>query len=325
MVNKKNLLMVLRLIVSLGLLGGLVWIMRKDLGSIWPIIKNSNKIFLIAALFINIPLTILMGLRLRLLFEGQKVPISIKDAVYLTLIGFFFNNFLPTAIGGDIAKAYYASKRTNNKIASYAAVLSDRLFGFIATMLIAAVGLIFIGKALNNNSLLYAMSFVFFISVAIIFFLFKSKAGNQTFTGTGLVIKIKEKIYKLYSAINMYRDNPPFLLKIVLLSIFMQSCAIITIYLLVLSIGGSMSFLKMMLVIPIIWSVSMLPSINGLGVREGAFVYFLKGDIGPEKAFTISLLWLGVIIAYSVTGGILHLLYPVKVKIGDPMESENDR
>ena len=227
--------MVLRLIVSLGLLGGLVWIMRKDMGSIRSIIKNSNKIFLAAALLINIPLTMLMGFRLRLLFGGQKVSISMKDAVYLTLIGFFFNNFLPTAIGGDIAKAYYASKRTNNKIASYAAVLSDRLFGFIATMLIAAVGLIFIGKTLNNNSLLYAISFVFFASVSVIFFLFKNKAGNQTFTGTGPINKIKEKVYKLYSAINMYRDNPSFLLRIVLLSVFMQSCAIMTLSLIHIS------------------------------------------------------------------------------------------
>lgn len=70
---------------------------------------------------------------------------------------------------------------------------------------------------------------------------------------------------------------------------------------------------RLLLIIPIIWTVSMLPSLNGLGVREGAFVYFLKGYIGTEKAFAISLLWLGLIIFYSIVGGIYQLLYPSRM------------
>ena len=58
----------------------------------------------------------------------------------------------------------------------------------------------------------------------------------------------------------------------------------------------------------------MLPSLNGLGVREGAFVYFLKGDIGAGVAFAVSMLWLGVIILYSLIGGIMYLVHPVKIE-----------
>ncbi|MBU4149103.1 MAG: flippase-like domain-containing protein [Candidatus Omnitrophica bacterium] len=314
MVNKKTLLMCLRFIVSFGLLATLLWIMRKDIGNIGSILKNCNKAFLIIALVINIAPTILMGLRLKLLLKGQKIFMGMKDAVYLTFIGFFFNNFLPTAIGGDIAKAYYASKKTNNKLGSYAAVLSDRLFGFIATMFIAVIGLVFIGRTLNNNALFYSILIIFIASSAITFFLFNRKAGDQTFSGTGVINKIKGKIYQLYSAINLYRNHKLLMTRIVLLSILMQGCAIVSIYFFVLSIGGSIPLLKLFLIIPLVWAVSMVPSINGLGVREGAFVYFLKGDMGTERAFAISLLWLGVIILYSIAGGILHLVYPVKVK-----------
>lgn len=314
MVNKKTLLMCLRFIVSFGLLATLLWIMRKDIGNIGGILKNCNKAFLIIALVINIAPTILMGLRLKLLLKGQKIFMGMKDAVYLTFIGFFFNNFLPTAIGGDIAKAYYASKKTNNKLGSYAAVLSDRLFGFIATMFIAVIGLVFIGRTLNNNALFYSILIIFIASSAITFFLFNRKAGDQTFSGTGVINKIKGKIYQLYSAINLYRNHKLLMTRIVLLSILMQGCAIVSIYFFVLSIGGSIPLLKLFLIIPLVWAVSMVPSINGLGVREGAFVYFLKGDMGTERAFAISLLWLGVIILYSIAGGILHLVYPVKVK-----------
>ncbi len=75
-----------------------------------------------------------------------------------------------------------------------------------------------------------------------------------------------------------------------------------------------MPLLKLFLLIPLVWVISMLPSLNGLGVREGAFVYFLKPDIDADRAFAISLLWLGIILVYSLVGGVLHMIYPVKVK-----------
>tara|TARA_Y100000031_G_C8135215_1_gene344895 strand:- start:398 stop:586 length:189 start_codon:yes stop_codon:yes gene_type:complete len=59
----------------------------------------------------------------------------------------------------------------------------------------------------------------------------------------------------------------------------------------------------------------MLPSLNGLGVREGAFVYFLKGDIGKDMGFSVSLLWLGMVLFYGIIGGVLHMIFPVKVGI----------
>ncbi|MBU1887663.1 MAG: flippase-like domain-containing protein [Candidatus Omnitrophica bacterium] len=314
MVDKKTISICLRFIVSFGLLATLLWIMRKDIESISSILKNCNKAFLIIALVINIAPTILMGLRLKLLLKGQKISMGMKDVMYLTFIGFFFNNFLPTAIGGDIAKAYYTSKKTNNKLGSYAAVLSDRLFGLIATTFIAVIGMVFIGRTLNNNALFYGILIVFIASIAIIFFLFNIKAEDQAFSGTGIMNKIKNKIYQLYSAINLYRNHKLLMTRIALLSILIQCCAIVTIYFFVLSIGGSIPLLKLFLIIPMVWAVSMAPSINGLGVREGAFMYFLKGDIGTERAFAISLLWLGVIILYSIAGGILHLMYPVNTR-----------
>ena len=67
------------------------------------------------------------------------------------------------------------------------------------------------------------------------------------------------------------------------------------------------NILNFFLVVPIAAFASMLPSINGLGVREGAFVYFLRGIITPEKAFAISLLWLFQLFIVSFIGGFIYL------------------
>lgn len=318
--KKVNLSIISRFVISFGLLILLMWLMRKDARDVFGILKNSNKTFILLAVFVNLAISVAFGYRLKLLMFGQKIFLSMKDAIYLTFIGYFFNNFLPTAIGGDIAKAYYASKKTNNKTASYAAVLTDRIMGLTATLLIAFTGLFFIGKNLDNKFIIWVVVAGFFLTAAMIVILLKKNnivEKQPSLEKTGLFHTIKEKILKLYTAVNLYRNSPVLLLKGVALSIIFQVTAIFGVYLFVLCVGGEIPLLRLLLVIPLVWAVSMLPSLNGLGVREGAFIYFLKGYIGPEKAFAVSLLWLGLIMLYSVVGGVYQLVYPVKIKTGE--------
>jgi hypothetical protein len=292
--------------------------MRKDMKNIADTLINSNKILFLVAISISFSMTIIVSYRLKLLMRGQKIYLALKDCVYLTFIGFFFNNFLPTAIGGDIAKAHYASKKTNNKTASYAAVLCDRLVGFLACLTLALIGIILVGNEFKNSSITWAIcGMVVFFTLAILILLSKkdSRLLKHPFTQKGLIGKIREKMSKLYSAINYYKHHKHLLLKSYLLTIFIQGCTVVSIYFLILCLGGSINIFKLFFIIPLVWTVSMLPSLNGLGVREGAFVYFLKGDIGKDMGFSVSLLWLGMVLFYGIIGGVLHMIFPVKVGI----------
>ena len=64
----------------------------------------------------------------------------------------------------------------------------------------------------------------------------------------------------------------------------------------------------MFLVVPITFMLAMLPSINGLGFREGGYVVLL-GKIGISKAAALSLSFLTILIPIfiSIIGGILFL------------------
>lgn len=70
-------------------------------------------------------------------------------------------------------------------------------------------------------------------------------------------------------------------------------------------------------VVPLIGVVTMIPSLNGLGVREDAYVYFLKEYVTPQRAFAISILWLGILMMMSIVGGFLYLfrhkLYKINI------------
>jgi hypothetical protein len=64
---KNKLSLVLRFVVSLGLLLVLIWIMRKDAREILGILKGSNKAFILLAVFVNMLLTIVVAYRLKFL------------------------------------------------------------------------------------------------------------------------------------------------------------------------------------------------------------------------------------------------------------------
>jgi len=315
MLNKNRLLFFLKSLISFGLLFALLWIMRGSIKNILEILKTSNKIFFGLAFLLNATLTLFLSLRLRLLMSGQKIALSLKDAFYLTYIGYFFNNFLPTAIGGDIAKAYYASKKTDNNVESYAAVVTDRLCGLASILMIALVGLMFFGNSLGNKKIIWAVIAMATLIISLIALLLNKRIEHKNVpVKSGLLNALALKFSKLYNAVNAYKGVPLVLIKAILISLISHAGAILSIYLFILSLGGGINYIKLFLIVPLVWTVSMLPSLNGLGVREGAFVYFLKGDLGTDMAFTVSLLWLGVVIAFGIIGGVLHLLYPVKIK-----------
>ena len=52
--------------------------------------------------------------------------------------------------------------------------------------------------------------------------------------------------------------------------------------------------------------MTLLPSLNGLGVREGGFVYLLSPYMPSEKAFALSILVLASLVLYSVIGGFIY-------------------
>ena len=69
------------------------------------------------------------------------------------------------------------------------------------------------------------------------------------------------------------------------------------------------SLMYLFFVVPITFLLTMLPSINGLGVREGGFV-FLLGKIGVTEAAAISLSFTTILIpmVISIAGGILFMM-----------------
>ena len=298
-----------KIIISIALLLALVWFMRDKLASIGAIILSANKPIVFLCVLLIIIGIIIQSFRLKFLLDIQRIHLKIKDIVYLTFIGQFFNNVMPTAIGGDVIKAYFTSSGTDKKLETFTTIAVDRLLGAITIMWIAAVALIFNYKQIENKMIVIVVGVIFFAGTIFTLLIFNKKMLTNILFLRGLLrrFKLEEKLERFQEAINKYSHHKIIIFNALLLSLVSQVIYFFMTYLLALSISAPVSFMFLLLILPIIATVSMLPSLNGLGIRESGFVYFLGSAMGHEKAFALSLLYLGVGIAISLIGGVIFL------------------
>ncbi|MCD6406216.1 MAG: flippase-like domain-containing protein, partial [Planctomycetes bacterium] len=74
----------------------------------------------------------LASLRWKSLLGAQGIRIGFWRTLELTYLGLFCNNFMPGLTGGDVVKAYYASKLTSTKKTNaVVTVFLDRLIGLV--------------------------------------------------------------------------------------------------------------------------------------------------------------------------------------------------
>lgn len=237
--------------------------------------------------------------------------VSFRKVFSFYFVGLFFNNFLPTVIGGDVVKGYYLYKETNSGAHSVSSIFLDRYAGYTVLMAFTAGALFFSYDFLSQTELPF-----FFIALIGSFVCMSLVLWFEVFHGWAVKVllkvhfyKINDKVESLYNALMEYKARRPVLVKIVLLSVFIQGLIILGYYILGKEIGISLELKYYFLFIPLIAAASMVPiSFAGLGVREGVFVYlFTKAGAGMEEALGLSLLWFFITLAVSLWGGVEYL------------------
>lgn len=307
MKNKMSAL--IRIVVSFGLLGLLFWLMRHEIKDICRTIAASDiRLICLGAVLFLLNVSFL-GVRLKVIFKGENLDLKLSDAIKLTYIGYYFNNFMPTAVGGDIVKGHYAAHATHKKLQSYASVMMDRLIGLFTFLIVAAFALVF-DRGRSDLPLLAPMVFVLVI-VGIFLGLAITNIRVASFMRTVFarfkLMGIGEKINSLYDIVHDYRNRGDIVLKAFTISIFSQSIYFVMIYLFFRALGYVVPLGNIFLIMPIVTFISMIPSLGGLGVREGALVAFFTPLTNKEAAFAVSILVLFGLLLISLLGGIIYL------------------
>jgi uncharacterized protein (TIRG00374 family) len=94
----------------------------------------------LAAAILVLPLSYLItSYRWHVLLEAQEIHIGMARTFVINMVGAFYNSFMPGSTGGDIAKAYYASKHTTHRTRAVLTVIVDRVIGLLALLILGGV------------------------------------------------------------------------------------------------------------------------------------------------------------------------------------------
>src|SRR5258706_483268 len=130
--------LVLKLAVSIALLALLFsWV---DISALWQTARRASLAWLAVALGLYTINMIATSWRWYLLLEAQKVRIGKRSLFGSLLVAAFFNNFLPSNIGGDVIRISDTAKRAGSKTLATTIVLVDRGLGLMALVFVAAIG-----------------------------------------------------------------------------------------------------------------------------------------------------------------------------------------
>ncbi len=148
------------LVAKLAVTAGLIWwlLAAIDLQSAASRIARANIAWLLVALLLSGVQIWLLVVRWHLLVRTQIQPFSRREAFHNLLTGLFFNQALPSGIGGDAMRIWLLTRgRPGRTSDAVSVILSDRAIGLIALVTIAAIAapvLVFgpPGRHLDSNS-----------------------------------------------------------------------------------------------------------------------------------------------------------------------------
>jgi uncharacterized protein (TIRG00374 family) len=144
--------------LGIGLLAYVIWQKWTPApGSTTPGLRDAllgpiQVVPLAMALLLAMLSILLTFLRWFVLVRGQDLPVTMADVLRLGMIGFFFNNFLPGSVSGDVVKAGFLVREQSRRTVAVATVLLDRAVGLWGLVwLVALSGGAF--WALGNNEI----------------------------------------------------------------------------------------------------------------------------------------------------------------------------
>ena len=282
-------------------------------------LRNANPGYLLLAAVVYLAGLLVGPLRWSKLLSVKGIEVSFRKLASYFFIGLFFNNFLPTIVGGDVARATYVAMDSKKKSEAFASTIVDRAIGFFAlTVIVLFITLGFSHVLMDKGVVLVAVALIFIVTGCAAL-LFKTSIFNRLSAMLPRIrwFNVGRGVANVYSSIYLYRRHKSTCLFAFGLSVVLQSSMIVSNYILGYSVGMRIAAVYFFLLIPIIAFVSMIPvTPNAIGVREWGYrLLFIQIGATEAQAVSLSVLNLFLVLLVSLIGGLLFVVRRERIKV----------
>ena len=275
--NRQTVIRVLGSILALALL--IVLLEEEGDGKLFSALRRVSIGYFLAAVVALSISRLFAAARWHILLKSAGVEIPFLRSIMLTFTGNFSSNFLPTTIGGDVARLAGAMQLGYDRAVCVASLVADRLIGLAGMSLALPLGLIPVLSLGNEVSQSVAVPALFQKGVDF---------AKRTFESFSIWLK---KPLALGGSMLATFGNMVFIY--------------LAVYLLLLGIDHHVSYWLVAGLYTLTYFVTLVPiSINGLGVQELSMTFLLTqlGGLSPSESATVALLTRLLFIITSLPG-----------------------
>ncbi len=309
--KKKHLGMLVRLAGSLVLILILLTVVSRDTASHRSL--SVDPAYYALGLLAYLVMVGFWALRWYLFIRAAGEPVGYGRALLVLLRGLFYSLFLPSMVGTDVGRMVELGRSKNtSRSNAVSTVLLDRLMGLITLCLMAGVALVLGSRYAGNQGvkgLVIGVLVILIVGWAIFFNRPIMEAVFRIIFRLPIVNRLETAIRKTYEALFHLHDRPRLLFMVGNVSLLNTVSETLAAFFAAQALGVRVEPVHFFIFMPLIWLITIVPiSISGLGLREGAFVFFFtQVGVSSADAVAISLLFYSFSVLVGLTGGFLLL------------------
>ena len=293
--------LVAKLFVSASLLAYLS--SRVDFAQIGTLLHEADRRWLTTALLLYLAGQVLSAFKWRRLALALGFEGSAARFVTHYFIGMFFNAFGFGTIGGDLIRALYLAGSHGPRARALHTVVADRVSGLLVLLAVALAALL----AFHQYELPAA---IYWTVVA----LSSSLLGGWRLLPWLLprLLSPQSRLRRLVEDdLGPYWNDYHLLVSVGALSLAFHLSQIVVLMTLTRALGLAVPASYCFVFGPLVNVMAAIPvSLNGLGVREGGYVFFLSHiGIARNSAVAFALVWFAIVMLAGVAGGLVYLAY----------------
>jgi uncharacterized protein (TIRG00374 family) len=297
-----------KLTVSLGLLAYLL--STTDLVALGRRVRGGDLLLLGVAVALFAAMLALATWRWGLLLKAQGYPAPLRHLSASYLVATFFNNFLPSNIGGDLIRVRDGSRLTGSMTSSVAIIAIDRILGFGALYVLAAAAFLAGGPTVRELAgarvVLVGLGIVF---AALAYVFFRPGTARRFMSASRLTSLswARERFATVQAAVHVYRERLASVWVAFVASVALQALVVCYFFAVARSLSIPLELSAAFLIVPLCTLVQAIPiSFNGWGIRESVFIlYFGQVGLSRDSALAFSLVGAGLIVVLSLSGAVV--------------------
>jgi uncharacterized protein (TIRG00374 family) len=276
-------------------------------------VENGHPAWALAAVALIVAALAIGALRWRLFLRAAELDLSVRQIGRVYAVSTFSSTFLPTSVGGDVARALLVARRGSALARAGLTVVLDRAAAFAGLLAVAVAALVVDPDAVPSvqvHSLVIVLASCVVAGTVAVLLVVRPPAWvarRLPKRAAGPLREVRKICHASIAA-------PTVAVGVAVSSVVFQALVVLQVCAIARAFSIDLEFSSAAVAFTLVTLAVLMPiSIGGFGIREGSYIVLLGASgVSSTDATLISLASVAVLFVASLPGAVLLALHGMR-------------